>query len=199
MKAIHNDGDEKPRGDMSRRHICSTSDWVRSLGLKGVLSTSRTILQIRRGRRHSSTGRRREREKDRRTGKETGVRRRRGRVTMEYAGAVEVEPPIRGGDQDRARATGWAPSSDGRTIRPREEASWESAVRALREMVARDDGHRGYAGVLAAYDTDSRDLVILTVSDGRVTRRTARKPQVRRSTNVIDLATHRRSISRQIS
>jgi hypothetical protein len=119
-------------------------------------------------------------------------------VGMEYAGAVEVEPPFRGGAQERARDVGWAPSRDGRTIRPADDARLEVAVRALRDMVSTDDGLRVYAGVLAAYDTDSRDLVIVTVRDGRVTRRTARRPEVRGRTNVIDLATHRRTISRQI-
>jgi hypothetical protein len=118
---------------------------------------------------------------------------------MEYAGAVEVDPPFRGGAQEWARGAGWKPSRDGRTIRPREDLALDGAVRSLREMVALEAGRRAYAGVLAAYDTDSRDLVLVSVRDGRVTRRTARRPQVRERTNVIDLATHRRTVSRQIS
>ena len=120
-------------------------------------------------------------------------------MAMEYAGAVEVEPAMRGGAQEWARSAGWAPSRDGRTIRPREDVALEAAVGSLREMVGLEDGRRTYAGVLAAYDPESRDLVLVTVRDGRVTRRTARRPRVRERSNVIDLATHRRTISRQIS
>jgi hypothetical protein len=119
-------------------------------------------------------------------------------VSMEYAGAVEVEPPFRGGALDWVRDTGWLPSQDGRWIRPRGD-SLDGALRALREMVSLDDGLRAYAGVVAAYDTDSHDLVMVHVRDGRVTRRTTRRPEVKEGSNVIDLATHRRTISRQIS
>jgi hypothetical protein len=118
-------------------------------------------------------------------------------VSMEYAGTVEVEPPFRGGALDWVRGTGWMPTGDGRRIRPRSD-NLDDAVRALREMVALDDGQRSYAGVVAAYDTESRNLVLVHVRDGRVTRRATRRPEVREGSNVIDLATHRRTISRQI-
>lgn len=117
---------------------------------------------------------------------------------MEYAGAVEVEPPFRGGELDWVHSAGWAPSRDGRRMRPQLD-DLSDLVRVLREMVSLDSGRRTYAGVVAAYDTGSRDLVLVHVRNGRVTRRTTRRPEVRASSNVIDLATHRRAISRQIS
>ncbi len=119
-------------------------------------------------------------------------------MSMEYAGAVEVEPPFRGGALDWVRSTGWMPSRDGRRIRPQGECL-SDAVLALRELMSLEAGQRVYAGVVAAYDTESRDLVLVHVRNGRVTRRATRRPEVREGSNVIDLATHRRTISRQIS
>lgn len=116
---------------------------------------------------------------------------------MEYAGAVEVEPAFRGGALEWVRESGWMPSRDGRRIRPQWD-SLDDAVRALRELVSLDEGQRVYAGVVAAYDAETRDLVLVHVRDGRVTRRTIRRPEVREGSNVIDLATHRRTISRHI-
>jgi hypothetical protein len=118
---------------------------------------------------------------------------------MEYAGAIEVEPPFRRASHEWVRNAGWEASRDGRTIRPRADNSLEGLVRALRELISLEAGQRSYAGVVAAYDAESHDLVTITVRDNRVTRRTLRKPRVQERSNVIDLATHRRTISRQIS
>ena len=120
-------------------------------------------------------------------------------MSTEYAGAVDVEPPYRAGDQGWVGATGWVLSRDGRTLRPRPEAHLDACVRRLRELVALDDGVRAFDGVVAAYDDRTRELVTVTVRDGRVTRRTVRKPRLRRRSNVIDLAARRRAISRQLS
>jgi hypothetical protein len=117
---------------------------------------------------------------------------------MEIAGAIEVEPPFRGMEQERVYGVGWSPSPSGRDIRPRDDVSLDAAVRSLRALVAERDG-RTYDGVVAAYDPTTRGFVVVTVSDGRVTRRTVRRPPIRGGSNVIDLATHRRWISRAIS
>jgi hypothetical protein len=120
-------------------------------------------------------------------------------MTMEYAGAVEVTPPFRAHTQDWVRASGWTPSRDGETIRPRAGISLDDCVYTLRDLVNLDMGRRTYDGMVAAYDTTTRAMVTVTVREGRVTRRTVRKPPQRLRSNVIDLATHRRTLSRAIS
>ncbi len=120
-------------------------------------------------------------------------------MSMEYAGAVDVTPPFRASAQDWVRGSGWIPSCDGQTIRPRAGISLEDCVASLRDLVTLDSGMRAYDGVVAAYDVESRELVAVTVREGRVTRRTLRKPPRRLTTNVIELAVHRRMRSRAIS
>jgi hypothetical protein len=120
-------------------------------------------------------------------------------MTMEYAGAVEVTPPFQTRAQDWVRASGWTPSREGDTIRPRPGISLEECVGSLRDLVNLDTGRRTYEGMVAAYDTTTRAMVTVTVREGRVVRRTVRKPSERVRSNVIDLATHRRSLSRAIS
>ena len=117
-------------------------------------------------------------------------------MSMEYAGAVEVEPPFRASAQDWVRGSGWTPSRDGQTIRPRSGISLDDCVGSLRDLVTLDIGQRTYAGVVAAYDTDTRELVTVTARDGRVTRRTLRKSPLRLRSNVVDLAARRRTVSR---
>jgi hypothetical protein len=51
---------------------------------------------------------------------------------------------------------------------------------------------------VAAFDPDTFELVLVSVRAVRVTRRILRKARVLRRDNVIDLATRRRRISRQI-
>ena len=118
---------------------------------------------------------------------------------MEIVGAIEVEPPVRGTEHERMVGAGWSPSSDGHDIRPRDDVSLATAVRTLRGLVAEDEGERTYTGVVAAYDARIRELVTITVARGRVSRRTVRRAPVRERSNVIDLASHRRRISRAIS
>jgi hypothetical protein len=118
---------------------------------------------------------------------------------MELAGAIRVDPPFRGMEQETVLGAGWAPSGDGRDLVPREDMSLEAAVRALRQLAVADHGVRRYDGAVAVYDPDSGGLVVIAADDGRVTRRTVRRPPVRERSNVIDLATHRRWVSRAIS
>jgi len=120
-------------------------------------------------------------------------------MSMEYAGAIEVMPPFRASAQDWVRASGWTPSADGKTIRPRGGISLDECISSLRDLVTLDTGERSYAGVVAAYDTITREMVTVRVRGGRVTRRTLRRPPVQRQSNVIDLASHRRGASRAIS
>jgi hypothetical protein len=120
-------------------------------------------------------------------------------MTMEYVGTVEVTPPMRARDQDWVRGSGWLPSHDGQTIRPGAGIGLGDCVGSLRDLVTLDKGRRSYAGVVAGYDSDTRELVTITVREGRVTRRYLRRRQVQPQSNVIDLATHRRSFSRRIS
>ena len=71
---------------------------------------------------------------------------------MEYAGAVEVTPPFRASAQDWVRGSGWTPSRDGQTIRPRAGITLDDCVGSLRDLVMLDVGVRTYEGVVAAYD-----------------------------------------------
>jgi hypothetical protein len=120
-------------------------------------------------------------------------------LLMEYAGAVEVDPPFRAGELACVRGAGWTPSRDGQSIRPRPDLDLETCLRGLRELISLDRDERAYAGVVAAYDPVSRELTTVTVRDGRATRRGLRRPTLRARSNVIDLATRRRSISRSLS
>jgi hypothetical protein len=129
-------------------------------------------------------------------------------MTTEFAGVIEIEPPLSGAEvayvrrlasDDDVAALPWAPARDGTTLRPRGTADVERAVGSLRLLVATVERPSRFRGTVAAYDTDSRDLVAITVANGRVTVRVLRRARsaVQRS-NVIDLATHRRTISRAI-
>jgi hypothetical protein len=117
---------------------------------------------------------------------------------MEYAGAIEVTPPFRASAQDWVRGSGWTPSRDGQTIRPRAGLGLDECIGSLRNLIALDAGERTYEGVVAAYNTTTRELVTLSVREGRVSRRTLRKAPEQPETNVIELSSHRRTISRAI-
>jgi hypothetical protein len=119
---------------------------------------------------------------------------------MEYAGAVEVHPPFRGDEGEWLAQAEWVASRDGHTIRPRGGAELDDCVQGLRDLVGLDAGMRVYDGAVAAYDSRTRELVTVSARAGRVTRRTLRKPrQLVSRDNVIDLATHHRTISRILS
>lgn len=118
---------------------------------------------------------------------------------MEYAGAVEADPPFRPDQCGWLTTTGWSVARGGRSLRPRHDARVEEIERTLRELVALDSGRRSYDGAVAAYDSETRELVVISVGEGRVRRRTVRKPRVVESTNVVDLAVHRRAMARSVS
>lgn len=125
-------------------------------------------------------------------------------MSTEYAGAMDLDPPLDPEEASWIRDGvgpghgGWIPTRDGSALRPRPEADPAELVAWLRDLVAA--GRREVSGAVAAYDTDTRELVVITARGGRVTRRVVRRAlRSAGRPNVIDLATHRRAISRQIS
>jgi hypothetical protein len=125
-------------------------------------------------------------------------------VSIEYVGIMDVDPPLQPElaaaiteDAGAVRSV-WLPARDGRSLRVRRDADLDEVVAWLRDFVTA--AHTAVAGVVAAFDTDTHQLVLVRARAGRVTRRTLRPASraVARS-NVIDLANHRRTISRQIS
>ena len=118
---------------------------------------------------------------------------------MEYAGAVEVDPPFGAPDRTRVRHAGWQPTRHGGVIRPASHELLDRCLASLRRLVADDAGKRTYAGALAAYDEETGRLAVVTVRDGRVSCRTVRAARLLPRSNVIDLTTRRRQVSRSIS
>jgi hypothetical protein len=123
-------------------------------------------------------------------------------MAVSYAGAVDVEPRLSARDilwiRERSEG-GWLSSRDGRRLHPRQGAELVATLGWLREFVAATREIATLAGAVAAYDEESGELTLLTVRDGRVTRRRlAKRELVRPRSNVIDLATHRRALSRAI-
>ncbi|HEY3530692.1 MAG TPA: hypothetical protein VGK78_16210 [Nocardioides sp.] len=118
---------------------------------------------------------------------------------MEYAGAVDVDPPYCGSDVAFiSDNTEWVGSRDGARLRPRPGADPDEAAERLRSLLELDD-HR-LDGVVAAYDDETGVMLAISVRNGKVTRRTLRKARaVVHRDNVIDLASRRRSVSRAIS
>jgi hypothetical protein len=127
-------------------------------------------------------------------------------LTTQFAGVIEVEPPLTGPEiayvrrlrRAHAAATmAWAPARDGTALHPQAGADLEDAVRSLRLLLGTTDRPGRFRGTVAVYDGQRRELLALTVSNGRVTVRSLRRSRARR-TNVIDLATRRRSVSRVV-
>ena len=93
----------------------------------------------------------------------------------------------------------WVASRDGTRLRPQSRGDIATALASLRLLVGTTDRPRRFRGTVAAYDDESRDLVAITASGGRVTLRSVRKAvAARQRSNVIDLATRRRTVSRAI-
>lgn len=121
-------------------------------------------------------------------------------MTIEYAGAVDVDPPYCGSDVAFiGDTTEWVGSRDGSRLRPRPGADPDEVAERLRALLESDEDRR-LDGVVAAYDDETGEMVAISVRNGKVTRRTLRKPRtVVHRDNVIDLASRRRSLSRSIS
>jgi hypothetical protein len=124
-------------------------------------------------------------------------------VSIEYVGLMSLARPYDPDDEpspyeglDHVEA-GWSLTSGGRSLRVRHDADLDLLVAWLRAFAA--TGHE-VSGVVAAFDADTHELVVVTARDGRVKRRTVRAPsRAPARSNVIDLATHRVTVSRQIS
>ena len=129
-------------------------------------------------------------------------------MTTEFAGAIEIEPPLSGAEvayvrrlagDDGAGPMPWAPARDGTTLRPRGSVDLDGPVASLRLLVGAMDRPSRFRGTVAAYDVEARDLLAITVANGRVTVRVLRRARAAtQRSNVIDLATHRRAVSRRI-
>ena len=129
-------------------------------------------------------------------------------MTTEYAGAIEIEPTLTGPEVAYLRrlAEGrgpasmpWAVARDGTTLRPQGDVDIETATETLRLLVGRMQRRGRFRGTVAAYDADARELVAITVANGRVTRRRLRGSRSASArSNVIDLATRRNAVSRII-
>ena len=128
-------------------------------------------------------------------------------MTTQFAGAIEIEPALTGPEVASVRrlAEGgsasmpWAVSRDGTTLRPQGDVDIETATETLRLLVGRMQRRGRFRGTVAAYDADARELVAITVANGRVTRRRLRGSRSAGArSNVIDLATRRNAVSRII-
>ena len=132
-------------------------------------------------------------------------------MTTEFAGAIDLEPALTAeeigyirrlaGARDPA-GMAWTPARDGTSLRPRKGADADTCAESLHFLMATMDRAGRFRGMVVAFDTDSRGLVAVTASRGRVTRRELRRPAAARAelrSNVVDLASRRRAISRAIS
>jgi hypothetical protein len=132
-------------------------------------------------------------------------------MTTEFAGAVEVDPHLTAseiacvrrlaGDGD-AVPMSWTPSRDGTSLRPRSTADADECAESMRYLLATMDRPGRFRGMVAAYDVATRELVGLTVSRGRVTRRVLRPAPARTApsprSKVIDLESWRRAMARDV-
>ncbi|MGA8248003.1 MAG: hypothetical protein WB797_13965, partial [Nocardioides sp.] len=101
-------------------------------------------------------------------------------MTTELAGAVDLDPPLTPSEIAHVRrlaahAAGvmmsWTPARDGRSLRPRSGADVDDCIDSMRYLLDTMARPGRFRGMVAAFDTDTRELVALTVSRGRVTRR----------------------------
>jgi hypothetical protein len=131
-------------------------------------------------------------------------------VTTEFAGAIDLEPALTSDEiayvyrlagAREPTAMAWRPARDGSGLHPRKGADVEACVGSLQHLIATMDRPARFRGMVAAYDTTSRELVAVSVSRGRVTSRVLRKrpPTPAERSNVVDLTARRRAFSRAIS
>jgi hypothetical protein len=131
-------------------------------------------------------------------------------VTIEFAGAIDLEPALTSDEIAYVRrlagarepaAMAWRPARDGTRLLARKGADVDACLGSLQHLIATMDRPGRFRGMVAAYDTISRELVAVSVSRGRVTSRVLRKrpPTPAERSNVVDLAARRRKVSRAIS
>ena len=127
-------------------------------------------------------------------------------MSIEYAGAIVLDPPLTAdvvawlADASAGWPGGWLVARDGSRLRPRQGSALEPSVSWLRTTLEYCDGVTEAEGKVAAYDSDTLQLVMITVRAGRVTRRIVqRKPHPARvRSNVVDLAARRRTTTRAL-
>lgn len=112
---------------------------------------------------------------------------------MEYVGAVDIEPPYGSREEAWVLSVGWTLSRDGSELRPDRDCRLDLVVAGLRDLI-KVEGRRRFDGMVAAYDHVSGELVTITATARRVTVRTMRKGRLRTRSNVVELATRRRSV-----
>jgi hypothetical protein len=123
-------------------------------------------------------------------------------MSMEYVGVVEVDPCFSRDEVNwmaEGNATGWTVSRDGRILGPHPTIDLDACLQGLRDLVSLGRGEHTFEGAVAAYDTECGSLFVVTVRNGKVSRRTLRsRPEPPTGSNVIDLASRRRATSRAI-
>jgi hypothetical protein len=126
-------------------------------------------------------------------------------MTTEFAGALVIEPPLSRDEVAYVRrlsADGtpesmpWVAARDGTLLRARGHAEVATALASLRLLVGSIERPSRFRGTVAVYDSDVRELVALTVANGRVTMRNLRRRRPAGRSNVIELAARRRTVSR---
>jgi hypothetical protein len=131
-------------------------------------------------------------------------------MTIEFAGAIDLDPALtsdetaylrRLADAREPAAMAWTPSRDGTSVRPRKGADVAACVSSLQYLMTTMDRPGRFRGMVAAYDTTTRELVAVTASRGRVTSRVLRRQPAATAerSNVVDLAARRRAVSAAIS
>lgn len=131
-------------------------------------------------------------------------------MTTEFAGAIDLVPALTADETAYVRrlagarepaAMAWTPARDGTSLRPRKGADAEACISSLQYLMTTMERPARFRGMVAAYDTATRELVAVTVSRGRVTSRVlrTRPTAAAERSNVVDLAARRRAVSRAIS
>ena len=132
-------------------------------------------------------------------------------MTIEFAGAVDVRPPLttheiayvrRLAEDIGGSPMAWDAAAGGSDLRPQEGADVDDCVESMRQLLLTMELTSRFRGMVAAYDSETRELTAITVSRGRVSRRRLFAPtgdKGRLGTNVVDLAARRRAVSRAIS
>jgi hypothetical protein len=126
----------------------------------------------------------------------------------EFAGAIEIDPPLtssdiayvrRSAEGERSGSVPWHVTGDGTLLKARGDADVSTALASLRLLVGSVVLPTRFRGTVAVYDPETRALVALTASNGRVTVRTLRKGRSEPfASNVVPLASRRGATTRAI-
>ena len=91
-------------------------------------------------------------------------------MTTEFAGAIEIEPPLSAAEVGYVRrladggpeSMAWVATRDGTRLRPKGRGDIAAALTSLRLLVGTMEQPRRFRGTVAAYDVRTRDLVAIT-------------------------------------